>query len=107
MTMQTVNNLSKNTSSLSSTVTPTQWENITDVNVGKAEKQKTNSAYLRTVVESLLEQTFADVQRQLRATTAAFQLKVQEVKSAKSQMEDQLAKVRQTSILSVFDKERD
>lgn len=93
MTMQTVNKLSKTTSNLSSTVTPTQWENITDVNVGKAEKQKTNSAYLRTMVESLLEQTFADVQRQLRATTAAFQLKIREVKSAKSQMEDQLAKV--------------
>lgn len=74
-------------------MTPKQWENISDVNMAKAEEQKSNSASLKALVESLLEQMFADIQQQLQATAAAFQLKVQDLKSAKSQMEDQLAKV--------------
>lgn len=73
-------------------VTPKQWENISDINIAKAERQKTNSVSLRALVESLLEQTAADMLKQIQATTAAFQLNVQEIKSAKSQMEDQLAK---------------
>ncbi|TNN43251.1 Tektin-1 [Liparis tanakae] len=45
----------------------------------------------RALVECLLEQTAADMQRQVGATAAAFQLNVREIKSAKSQTEDQLA----------------
>ncbi|XP_035478269.1 tektin-1 isoform X2 [Scophthalmus maximus] len=74
-------------------VTPTQWETISDINIAKAEQQKTNSLSLRAFVESLLEQMTADVQKQAQATIAAFQLNVQEIKSAKSQMEDQLGKI--------------
>lgn len=74
-------------------MTPRQWENISDVNMAKAEEQKSNSASLKALVESLLEQMLADIQKQLQATAAAFQLKVQDLKSAKSQMEDQMAKV--------------
>lgn len=54
---------------------------------------------LRALVQSLLEQTFTDMQKQVQVTTAAFQLSVKEIKSAKSQIEDQLAKVGQMSIL--------
>lgn len=79
-------------------MTPKQWENISDINIAKAEQQKSNSLALRALVESLLEQIAADMQKQLQATTAAFQLNVQEIKSAKSQMEDQLAKVGQLSV---------
>uniref|UniRef100_A0A8P4KD84 Tektin n=1 Tax=Dicentrarchus labrax TaxID=13489 RepID=A0A8P4KD84_DICLA len=74
-------------------VTPKQWENISDINIAKAEQQKNNSLSLRALVEALLEQTSADMQKQFQATTAAFQQNVQEIKSAKSQMEDQLAKI--------------
>lgn len=54
---------------------------------------------LRALVQSLLEQTFTDMQKRVQVTTSAFQLNVKELKSAKSQMEDKLAKVGQTSIL--------
>lgn len=47
-------------------------------------------------MESLLEQTASDMQKQVQATTAAFQMNVQEIKNAKIQMEDQLAKVGRT-----------
>ena len=76
-------------------MTPKQWENISDIHIAKVEQQKTNSLSLRALVESLLEQTAADMQKQLQATTEAFQRNVQQIKSAKSQMEDQLTTVKQ------------
>ncbi|XP_070684963.1 tektin-1 [Pempheris klunzingeri] len=97
MTTHSINTLqmSKNTKAglPSLAVTPKQWENISDINIAKAEQQKSNSLSLRALVESLLEQTAADMQKQVQATTTAFQLNIQEIKSAKSQMEDQLAKI--------------
>lgn len=74
-------------------MTPGQWENISDENMSRAEQEKVSSASLRVLAESLLEQASTDLQRQLQATAASFQLKVQEIKSAKSRMEDQLAEV--------------
>ncbi|XP_034401210.1 tektin-1 isoform X2 [Cyclopterus lumpus] len=101
MTHHSINNLqrSKNTETVlpSLGVTPKQWENISDINMTKAEQQQANSLTLRALVECLLEQTAADMQKQVQATAAAFQLNVREIKSAKSQMEDQLA-----AILSEF-----
>ncbi|KAK2846848.1 hypothetical protein Q5P01_009847 [Channa striata] len=98
MTTHSIANLqkSKNTNAvvLSFAVTPKQWENISAINIAKAEQQKTNSLSLQALVESLLEQTAADMQKQVQATTAAFQMNVQEIKSTKSQMEDQLAKIQ-------------
>ncbi|XP_018539570.1 tektin-1 [Lates calcarifer] len=95
MTTHSINNQPKSENNVlqSLTVTPKQWENISDINIAKAEQQKTNSLYLRALVESLLEQTATDIQKQVQATTTALQLNVQEIKSAKSQMEDQLSKI--------------
>lgn len=87
-------------------VTPKQWENISDLIMAKAEQQKINSLSLRALVESLLEQTAADMHKQVQATAAAFKRNIDEIKSAKSQMEDQLAKVGQMSIWCIFGRER-
>ncbi|XP_013879125.1 tektin-1 [Austrofundulus limnaeus] len=75
------------------TVTPKQWENISDLNIAKAVQQKTNSMSLRTLVESVLQQTAADVQKQFQATTVAFQLYIHQVKFSKDQMEEKLSKI--------------
>lgn len=88
-------------------MTPQQWENLSEINIAKAEQQKANSVSLRALVESLLEQTFNDMQKQAQATTAAFKMSVNEIKSAKSQMEDQLAKVRQMGMMYAFGREHD
>ncbi|XP_030600841.1 tektin-1 isoform X2 [Archocentrus centrarchus] len=97
MTTHSITNLqlstNKNSSLPSLAVTPKQWENIADINIAKAEQQKTNSQSMRALVESVLEQTAADMQKQLDATTKAFQMHIQEIKSAKSQMEDKLPKI--------------
>lgn len=84
---------------LSLTVTPKQWENISDINIAKAEHQKTNSESMRALVQSVLEQTAADMQKQFQATTTAFQTHIQEIKSAKSQMEEKLPEVGQGGLL--------
>ncbi|XP_074468823.1 tektin-1 [Sebastes fasciatus] len=95
MTTHSINNpqWSKNTETALLSSTPKQWENITEINMAKAQQQLTNSLSLRALVESLLEQTAADMQKQVRATAAAFQLNINEMKSAKSQMENQLDKI--------------
>ncbi|XP_057695006.1 tektin-1 isoform X2 [Corythoichthys intestinalis] len=74
-------------------VTPVQWGNHSDFNIGKAEQQKKNTISLRALVESLLAQTAADMQKQFEATTAAFQFNIKQLKTVKNQMEDQLTKV--------------
>ncbi|KAM4742728.1 tektin-1 [Anableps anableps] len=84
----------KNISLLSSSpFTPMQWENITDLNIAKAEQQKNNSLALRILVESVLVQISADVDKQFKATTEAFQLNIQQLKSVKNQMEEKLPKI--------------
>lgn len=80
-------------SSSSATVSPKQWENISDLNIARAEQQKNNSLSLRALVESLLAQSADDMQKQFRATNEAFQLNIQLLKAAKTQLEDKLPKV--------------
>ncbi|XP_034459898.1 tektin-1 [Hippoglossus hippoglossus] len=99
-TLMTINSIknqleSKKTNSIlpSSAVTPQQWENTSEMNIAKAERQKTNSLSLRAFAESVLEQTAADMQKQVQATKVAFQLNVNQIKSAKNQMEGQLSKI--------------
>uniref|UniRef100_A0A8C7YQD8 Tektin n=1 Tax=Oryzias sinensis TaxID=183150 RepID=A0A8C7YQD8_9TELE len=78
----------------SSVLTLDQWENISYANMAKAEQQKTNSRSLQVLVQSVLEQTAADMQKQVQATTTAIQLNVQKMKNAKNQMEDELVKIQ-------------
>ncbi|KAM6932878.1 tektin-1 [Xenentodon cancila] len=96
MTGQSISNLQmpkNNAVQPSVAVTPKHWENVSYTNIAKAEQQKTNSVSLRTLVESVLEQTAADMQKQTQVTTAAFQQNVKKMKSAKSQMDDKLPKI--------------
>ncbi|KAI4902340.1 hypothetical protein NFI96_014072 [Prochilodus magdalenae] len=75
------------------TVTPEEWESFSNTNISKAEKERNNSLSLRALVESLLEQTAADMRRQHDATGAALELRIQETRTAKAQLEDQLNKL--------------
>ncbi|MCI4386124.1 hypothetical protein PGIGA_G00058720 [Pangasianodon gigas] len=74
-------------------VTPQEWETFSDVNIGKAEKERNNSASLRALVENLLLQTAADMRRQHEATGSALTLRIHETRSAKAELEDQLSKL--------------
>ncbi|XP_061576121.1 tektin-1-like [Cololabis saira] len=74
-------------------VTPEQSENVSYMNLAKAEQQQSSSVSLRALVESVLEQTAADMHKQFQATTAAIQQNAQDMKVAKSQVEDKLPKI--------------
>ncbi|XP_069040451.1 tektin-1 [Lepisosteus oculatus] len=74
-------------------VTPGEWEDFSNLNIVKADKQKNNSLSLRTLIDSLLEQTADDLSRQHQAVSNALQIRVRETKSAKSHLEEHLAKV--------------
>ncbi|KAJ8369273.1 hypothetical protein SKAU_G00093010 [Synaphobranchus kaupii] len=80
-------------SSLSTNVTPKGWENSSNVNISKAEKERNNSVSLRALMERVLEQTAADMCSQHQAAATALQLRIQETKDAKEQLEDHLHKV--------------
>uniref|UniRef100_A0A3P8V6F6 Tektin n=1 Tax=Cynoglossus semilaevis TaxID=244447 RepID=A0A3P8V6F6_CYNSE len=84
-------------------VTPKLWEEISDMNITKAEQQKTNSLSLRALVESLLGQTASDMRKQIQSTTAAFHQNVQDLKTAKCQMEDHLLKAEVASQQTIRD----
>uniref|UniRef100_A0A8C5F6K2 Tektin n=1 Tax=Gadus morhua TaxID=8049 RepID=A0A8C5F6K2_GADMO len=71
-------------------VSPDEWEGLSVVNISRAEQEKANSASLRALVSSLLDQTACDMRSRLRATALAFQRKIQETKTAKAQMEEHL-----------------
>ncbi|CAL8371944.1 unnamed protein product [Gadus morhua 'NCC'] len=75
-------------------VSPDEWEGLSVVNISRAEQEKANSASLRALVSSLLDQTACDMRSRLRATALAFQRKIQETKTAKAQMEEHLARVQ-------------
>lgn len=74
-------------------VTPEEWESLCNLNISKAENEKNNSLSLRALVASLLKQTSADMRRQYEATGRAFELRIQETKTAKTQLENQLNEV--------------
>uniref|UniRef100_A0A3B3V2A3 Tektin n=2 Tax=Poecilia TaxID=8080 RepID=A0A3B3V2A3_9TELE len=94
MTVQTIPNLPLSKKNITiATVSPKQWENISDLNIARAEQQKNNSLSLRALVESLLAQSADDMQKQFRATNEALQLNIQLIKAAKTQLEDKLPKV--------------
>ncbi|NP_001007398.2 tektin-1 [Danio rerio] len=71
-------------------VTPEEWESLCNLNISKAEKEKNNSLSLRALVDSLLEQTARDMRRQYETTGRAFDLRIEETKTAKEQLENQL-----------------
>ncbi|XP_067222267.1 tektin-1 isoform X2 [Chanodichthys erythropterus] len=85
-----LNGGNSNFTSVGIAVTPEEWENLCNLNISKAEKEKNNSLSLRALVASLLEQTAADMRRQYEATGRAFELRIQETKTAKTQLENQL-----------------
>uniref|UniRef100_A0A3B3QEQ7 Tektin n=1 Tax=Paramormyrops kingsleyae TaxID=1676925 RepID=A0A3B3QEQ7_9TELE len=70
-----------------------EWEFFSEQNVRKAEREKNNSASLRALAESLLEQTGSDLRHMQLAVEAALERRVQETKAAKQLLEDRLYKV--------------
>ncbi|KAM4700525.1 tektin-1 isoform 1-T2 [Discoglossus pictus] len=74
-------------------VTPSEWEDFTNKNILKAEKQRNNAVALRALIDSILSETAADMRRQCDMVNFALKNRVQETKVAKAKLEVHLAKV--------------
>ncbi|XP_048838139.1 tektin-1 isoform X2 [Brienomyrus brachyistius] len=75
------------------TVMPKDWEFFSEQNIRKAEREKSSSASLRVLAESLLEQSGSDLRDAQQAVEAALERRVLETKAAKQLLEDRLSKV--------------
>ncbi|XP_068121983.1 tektin-1 [Hyperolius riggenbachi] len=74
-------------------VTPIEWEDFSNTNIEKAEKQRNNSVALRTIIDSILSETSSDMRKQCDTVNVAFTNRVAETKNAKNKLETHLAKV--------------
>ncbi len=76
-----------------SSYTEQQWENFSDNNIKNAEATRLNSAQLRTMVDSSLQQVANDMAKQIELTDRAFERRIWETKDAKAKLENQVRDV--------------
>ncbi|CAH2219745.1 tektin-1 [Pelobates cultripes] len=74
-------------------VTPNEWEDFTNQNIVKAEKQRNNALALRALIDSILSETAGDMRKQCDSVNFALKIRVNETKDAKNKLEVHLAKV--------------
>ena len=72
---------------------PEDWQDYSDANINKAERERQSSVDLRSLVDGILQQTSNDIRKQCSEVNFAFQKRISETKDAKSKMEDHLNKV--------------
>ncbi|XP_002734203.1 tektin-1-like [Saccoglossus kowalevskii] len=75
-------------------VTPDDWQEFSNKNIEKAEREKNASISLRSMIDAILEQTADDMQRQVDETDLAFDKRITETKATKEKLEDHLSKVQ-------------
>ncbi|XP_073421814.1 tektin-1 isoform X1 [Dendrobates tinctorius] len=74
-------------------VTPTEWEDFSNTNIEKAEKQRNNAVALRALIDSILSETACDMRKQCDTVNFALRRRVAETKDAKNKLEVHLTKV--------------
>jgi tektin-1 len=74
-------------------VTPDDWQRFTDENIKKAERNRAAGVNLRAVVDSVLEQTREDLEKQAAAVDAAFRRRIAETEKALDKSVNHHAKV--------------
>lgn len=76
-----------------SSVAPDEWEDFSNKNILKAEREKNSAINLRSIIDGILMQTLSDLQAQCQAVNLAFQKRIEETVEAKTKLEQHLAKV--------------
>ena len=74
-------------------VTPEQWASFSNENILKAEKERNASSSLRGVIDGVLEQTKQDIEKQKATVNLEFSKRIQEISTAKQNLEQHLDKV--------------
>ena len=76
-----------------SSFTPEQWEDYSNANILKSEKQQNASATLRGVSSGILDQSTQDTLLQRKTVNQAFEKRIDEVQTAHDSLVDHLDKV--------------
>jgi len=71
-----------------------EWIDFTKKNLDEAEKQRRNSAIMRTTIDSILQATTNDVNRQRCCADNALRYRIGETREAKEKFEDHVMKVK-------------
>ncbi|KAG9485804.1 hypothetical protein GDO78_008733 [Eleutherodactylus coqui] len=74
-------------------VAPKEWEDFSNANIEKAEKQNNNAVALRSLIDSILSETACDMRKQCDTVNFALKKRVAETKDSKNKLEVHLAKV--------------
>lgn len=76
-----------------SSVAPDEWEDFSNKNILKAEREKNSAINLRSIIDGILMETLSDLQAQCEAVNLAFQKRSEETSEAKTKLEKHLEKV--------------
>lgn len=75
------------------TTDPEQWQSFSRDNIEFTEKQRQNSAQLRSQIDNYLQAVANDLEKQTRDTNQAYEDRIAEVRQAKERLEEHLNKV--------------
>ena len=76
-----------------SSVAPDEWQDFSDKNILKAEREKNAAINLRSIVDGVLIQTYNDLKKQFDTVNLAFEKRIEETEKAKTKLETHLVKV--------------
>ena len=82
-----------------SSVTPDEWQDFSDKNILKAEREKNAAINLQSIVDGVLIQTYNDLKKQFDIVNLAFEKRIEETEKAKTKLETHLTKVEKTITL--------
>merc|ERR1711971_973091 len=74
-------------------VSPEDWQDFSDANIQKGERERQSSVELRTLIDGILQQTSNDMRKQCNDVNVAFNKRIFETKDTKSKLEDHLNRV--------------
>lgn len=74
-------------------ITPDEWQLITDDNICTTEQERIASTTLRQVINSILDQTQQDMMKQRKTVNLVFHKRIQEITDAKKSLEEHLQEV--------------
>jgi tektin-1 len=75
-------------------LSPNEWQSISDENIRQAERERIASTTIRGVIACLLDETREDMIKQRKILNSSFYKRIQEVTDAKTTLENHLNEVR-------------
>ncbi|KAK7088197.1 hypothetical protein V1264_022138 [Littorina saxatilis] len=72
---------------------PEEWQDFSHENIENAERERMNSAQLRSNIDGILQSTSNDQRKQVDATNLAFSKRIHETLDTKGKLEDHLNKI--------------